>query len=198
MREDETLESPLHALRPVPDAPEQQLALSEGSLQQIFEEHSRRMLRAAVRITGNASDAEDVLQTIFLRLARREHNLGPTESLGPYLHRAAVNAAFDLVRSRKRARAVPIDEAEPEADPAIDAAPAERHERRELRETIRTALAHLPPRAAEICALRYLEGVSNKDIAHQLGTTQTAVGVALHRARGQLREHLAAWLGEAS
>src|SRR5258708_3784412 len=58
--------------------------------------------RAAYRITGNASDAEDVLQTLFLRLVRREWT--PDRQFGwpAYLHRAAVNIAVDIVRSRAR------------------------------------------------------------------------------------------------
>ena len=81
------------------------------NLETLFREHHTRIYRAAYRVTGNGTDAEDVLQTIFLRLMKRpgEVLLGPT--VGSYLYRAAVNAALDLLRSKGRARAVGLDDA---------------------------------------------------------------------------------------
>src|SRR5436309_15681036 len=81
-----------------------------GALEAIFREHHGAVYRAAYRITGNAADAEDVLQTVFTRLLRREEQPDLSNSAGSYLHRAAVNAALDLMRRRKRARAVDIDD----------------------------------------------------------------------------------------
>src|SRR5262249_22092709 len=81
-----------------------------GQLDMLFREHYDRVFRTAYRITGSAVDAEDVSQTIFLRLAKRDGSLDLAPSPGGYLHRAAVNAALDLVRARTRERAVPIDE----------------------------------------------------------------------------------------
>src|SRR5215470_17979919 len=71
-------------------------------IEKAFLEHHEMVYRAAFRITGNASDAEDVLQTLFLRLVRREWT--PDREFGwpGYLHRAAVNIAVDIVRSRAR------------------------------------------------------------------------------------------------
>src|SRR5260370_21871366 len=82
------------------------------TLTAMFERHHGAVFRAAYRITGNAMDAEDVLQTVFYRLLRRAGELDLTDSAASYLHRAAVNAALDLLRSRKRAGAVALDEVE--------------------------------------------------------------------------------------
>src|SRR6185436_10661169 len=81
--------------------------LSE-EFERIFQEHHGLVYRAAYRITGSAEDAEDVLQTLFLRLLRR--GSPPDFSLNPkgYLHRAAVNIALDVIKLRKRT--VPPDE----------------------------------------------------------------------------------------
>ena len=73
-----------------------------------FREHHDLVYRAAYRITGNAEDAEDVLQTLFLRLLRRERALDAEANPKGYLHRAAVNIALDIVRLRKRN--VPADD----------------------------------------------------------------------------------------
>src|SRR5436190_3880995 len=82
-------------------------------LETAFREHSTMVYRAACRITGNAEDAEDVLQTVFLRLARREDSAEEVGHVPGYLRKAAVNAALDLMRSRQRARLMPLEEVEP-------------------------------------------------------------------------------------
>src|SRR6266404_8442999 len=69
-------------------------------LEQIFLEHKDLIFRAAYRVTGNSSDAEDVLQTVFLRLVRLEQ-FPEISNLPGYLHRSAVNASLDLLRGRK-------------------------------------------------------------------------------------------------
>ena len=77
------------------------------------------MFRAAYRITGNANDAEDVLQTVFLRMVKRDAAAEPVGNMASFLHRAAVNAALDLMRTRQNIRNIPLDELEPVlAEPA--------------------------------------------------------------------------------
>ena len=123
----------------------------------------------------------------------------PPETLGPYLHRAAVNAALDLLRRRKRRPAVSL-EADAAGSAPRDMAPAPDHVGlgSELRQQLRRAIAGLSPRAAEIFVLRYLEGYGNKEIAELLDTTQSTVGVTLHRVREQLKKDLGCYLGEPS
>src|SRR5262245_56863173 len=118
---------------------------SPAGLEAVFRRHHEAVFRAAYRITGNAMDAEDVLQTVFTRLLRREAppalaggtpgipgtiELDP-EGAGSYLHRAAVNAAFDLLRARRRSRSVRLEEVSDLANAAED--PGENPEHRPLR-----------------------------------------------------------------
>lgn len=175
-----------------------QISPESPPLDRIFALHHQRVAHAAYRVTGNASDAEDVLQTVFLRLLRRVPT-DPPETLGPYLHRAAVNASLDLLRRRRRRPAVSLDD-EGTGPMALDPGPGPDHVGlgTELREQLRRAVAGLSSRAAEIFVLRYLEGYGNKEIAELLGTTQSTVGVTLHRAREQLKKDLGAYLGEPS
>ncbi len=155
-----------------------------------FDRYHQRMYRAAYRVTGNAEDAEDVLQTVFLRLARREEwpDVAP-EALGHYLHRAAINAGLDLLRERSRARLIPLDSVGRRPAPDRDA--AERAEDEDLRARLRGGIAELSPRAAEIFTLRYVEGFGNQEIADIIGTSESAIGVSLHRSRERLRRLLA-------
>ena len=87
-------------------------ARGAGELERLFRDHHEQVFRAAYRITGSVTDAEDVLQTIFLRLASNAETPDLAPSPAGYLHRAAVNAALDIVRGRGRARLVSFDSVE--------------------------------------------------------------------------------------
>jgi RNA polymerase sigma-70 factor (ECF subfamily) len=154
-------------------------------LERAFRAHHGLVFRTAYRITGNAADAEDVLQTVFLRLARRGVNADAVEDQESYLRRAAINAALDVIRTR---RANPIVQL-----PDLPDDMAARHVGDlvpELRQALGRALAQLKPRPAEIFALRFLEGFSNPEIARILGISQVLVAVIVHRTRQQLRKAL--------
>src|SRR6478752_2651567 len=88
------------------------VADSSEDIERAFLAHHDRIFRAAYRVTGNISDAEDVLQTVFLRLLRHGHNFTGVDDAGRYLHRAGVNAALDVMRSRRSAGSVPLDDVE--------------------------------------------------------------------------------------
>lgn len=170
----------------------------QAELEKIFEIHHAVVLRAAYRITGSATDAEDVLQTVFLRLLRRPADSPAMENVPGYLHRAAVNAALDLVRDRHEGKQVPLEErafglAEPPST-----APDRQHERQEMRDLVRRALARMAPRSAEIFALHYFEGYSNPEIARMLDLSAAGVAVTLHRTRARVQEEIRSFMGEAS
>jgi RNA polymerase sigma factor (sigma-70 family) len=162
----------------VPSAP--------ADLERIFLEEYGFVHRTAYRVTGNAADAEDVLQTLFLRLYRRE--LPPELSKNPkaYLYRAAVNVALDIVRARQR-QDFAEDERELLEVPA-SSLPSRGEE--ELHERLRLAIAALKPRAAQILLLRYVHGYSDAEIARLLGTSRGAVTIDLFRSRVQLRKSI--------
>ena len=173
-------------------------ALTEppGELENLFREHYSQIFRAAYRITGSVVDAEDVLQTVFLRLARRKEGFDLSPSPGSYLLRAAVNASLDLVRSKSRTMSVSLDEMEPDRFQSSHPSPEAEHNDRELRKRLRLAVAGLGAKAAEIFALRYFEGYENREIAKMLGTSQLVVAVVLHRARGRVRKEMGLFLEE--
>jgi len=173
-------------LRPVPSPPEE--------LDVLFREHHDQVFRTAYRVTGSASDAEDVLQTVFLRLVRRNEKIDLSPSPGSYFHRAAVNASLDLLRSRTRSRSVSLEEVAPSATESSEPSPETQYVDRELQNQIRRAIATLGPKASELIVLKYFEGHSNLEIARILGTSQMVIGVLLHRARTKLRKELATTL----
>ena len=153
------------------------------------------VFRAAYRVTGNPTDAEDVLQTVFLRLMKRDPEAEPVASIGSFLHRAAVNAAVDLMRSRQNIRNVPLDDLEPVLAEPAHHSPERAHSSSEIREWLRGALARLNPRIAEMFAMRFFEGKDNPEIAELLDTTPGTVAVTLSRTRDRPEKEYRAYVG---
>jgi RNA polymerase sigma-70 factor (ECF subfamily) len=150
------------------------------ALDQLYTSHHTMVFRTAHRITGNAEDAEDVLQTVFLRLLRRD-SMAEIDNPESYLRRSAVNAALDVVRARQADNTLEL-----ERMPASGSCT----ELRDLRDTLRRALAKLPERTAEMFALRFFEGYANPEIAKLMGISQIVVAVTLHRTRKKMQEEL--------
>ena len=165
-------------------------------VENLFREHHDRVFRTAYRITGSVVDAEDVLQTIFLRLVKRKHKIELSPGPESYLHRAAINASLDLMRSRSRVSSIPFEDVAAAAIASSGPSPEAEHSNRELRRVIRQSVAQLSERTAEIVVLKYFEGYGNREIAELLGTSQMAVAVYLHRARARLRKEIGKFLEE--
>jgi RNA polymerase sigma-70 factor, ECF subfamily len=170
--------------------------LERVSLERVFLEYKERVFRAAYRVTGSASDSEDVVQSVFLKLARRElGEIGDDiQNIGGYLHRAAVNAALDLIRLRRDAQNMPLEDAEVKR-PLELASPAEgEYSPLELRRWLRQAMTKLGSRSAEMFVLRYIEGRDNSEIAKMLKTSRATVAVTLHRTRSMLKKDFRAYM----
>jgi RNA polymerase sigma-70 factor (ECF subfamily) len=166
------------------------------SLEEAFLAHKDQVFRAAYRITGSASDAEDVLQSVFLKLARREPGVLDDEiqHLSSYLHRAAVNAALDLIRTRRDAQNMPIEDAELSRPLELSSRGEGEYNVHDLRRWLRQAVAKLGTRSAEMFVLRYIEGRDNREIAKTLKTTRATVAVTLHRTRSLLKKDFRAYM----
>jgi RNA polymerase sigma-70 factor, ECF subfamily len=155
-----------------------------NALDAMYREHHTMVFRTAYRVTGNVSDAEDVLQTVFLRMVRRDDSADAIEHPENYLRRAAVHAALDLVRARRAGTVLDLDR--------LPATGGSRPDEGDLRELLRQALSELPQRSAEIFTLRFFEGLTNPEIAKALGISSITVAVTLHRTRRELQNKLRA------
>ena len=162
--------------------------LSVTDFERTFRENYASVYRAAYRVTGNAEDAEDVLQTVFMRVLKRDPEREPVENMASFLHRSAINAALDVIRSRQNVRSVPLVDLEPVLAESAHQGPERRHRAVEIRAWLRSALARLNPRTAQMFALRFFEGKDNPEIARLLDTTPGTVAVTLSRARDRLEE----------
>ena len=160
-----------------------------AQLEEVFRAHQACVLKAAYRITGSMADAEDVSQSVFLRLARGTVDPSRISNLQSYLHRSAVNAALDLVRSRGHREVVPVETAD-ELQGSSSLSPERALSSLEVKSWLRRELATLNPRAAEMFVLRYLEGLDNPEIARAMDTSQAVVAVTLFRTRARLKKSL--------
>ena len=154
-------------------------------LSDLFAMHHRRVLMAAYRITGSMADAEDVAQSVFLRLTAGDEPA--MSNAGSYLYRAAINGALDLLRRRQTE---PLDSASSVRSQGRGSRPEAEAAAGQLVSWLRTALGELSPRAAEMFTLRYVEELNNREIAELMHTSQAVVAVTLHQVRSKLKKRL--------
>jgi RNA polymerase sigma-70 factor (ECF subfamily) len=147
----------------------------------LYERHYETVFRAALRVTGNPADAEDVLQTVFLRVLAR----GGDEALpAAYFRRAAVNAAVDVLRRREfRAESLYEDGAPHLAGGRSIAVQPPLL----LKEQLRRAIAVLDSDDASLFLLRHVEGLSIEELAGIFEMEKNNVAVRLHRIRRRLQ-----------
>jgi RNA polymerase sigma-70 factor (ECF subfamily) len=148
----------------------------------LYESHYAAVYRTALRITGNTADAEDVLQTVFLRVLNQAGRLERAGMPEAYFRRAAANAAIDLLRRRTAHAEVRIEDSFPETAKESTAF---------LKERLRRAIAALDPDDAMVFLLRYVEGLSNGELAEMFGQEKNNIAVRLHRIRQTLQASMA-------
>jgi RNA polymerase sigma-70 factor, ECF subfamily len=148
---------------------------------ELYERHYEAVFRAALRVTGNPADAEDVLQTVFLRVLARGDDDGSAERPTAYFRRAAVNAAVDLLRRRMVHAETLYDDRAPHAavEPTLL-----------LKEGLRRAIGTLDSDDATLFLLRYVEGLSNEELAGVFQLEKNNVAVRLHRIRLRLQAEM--------
>ncbi len=140
------------------------------------------VFKAAYRLLGDTSQAEDVQQTVFLKLL--ETRPGSVDSWPAYLTASAVRGAIDLLRRQQRWwRLLPGWDSQ---EPMTEESPEQIGMEHERGKRLRKALAQLPRREAQCFSLRHLEGMEISEIARAVELSENNVNVTLHRARRRL------------
>ncbi|MFC7474822.1 sigma-70 family RNA polymerase sigma factor [Dankookia sp. GCM10030260] len=155
----------------------------------LVERHGERALRVALRVLGDAGEAEEVAQEAFLRAWQAAASFDPDRAqFTTWLHRITLNLAID--RTRRRVQAPDAGEAAlaglADSAPGPEAAAATAQERAALAR----ALALLPARQRAAIALAYEEGLSGAEAAVALDVSERALEGLLRRARSMLRRIL--------
>jgi RNA polymerase sigma-70 factor, ECF subfamily len=161
----------------------------------LVERHSRAVYRLAHRMTGNPSDAEDVVQETFLKAYRQLSRFESRANFGTWLHRIAVNCSIDLIRSRPHRESGhdasdldSISGADP--DDTAQRTPERLMLSTEVQERISSAMASLSQRERAAFVLRHFEGHSIDDISRSLGLKANATKHSIFRAVRKMRAAL--------
>jgi RNA polymerase sigma-70 factor (ECF subfamily) len=159
-----------------------------------YRDHGRGVHTAALRVLGDPSRAEDVVQDVFMRLWRRPEIFDPARGeLGSYLRLMARSRALDLWREADAAaRATDrLGGAVTTGPPPRDDGPAATAGREEEGRFVRTALATLPDAQREAVVLAYWGGQSTQEIAQRVGVPLGTVKSRLRLGLGKLRSECA-------
>jgi RNA polymerase sigma-70 factor (ECF subfamily) len=176
-----------------------------GAVEGLVDTFGDRVYRLALRITGNASDAEEVVQDALWRASRKIDTFRGAAAFGSWLYRITANAAYEKLRGRRSKRnEVSWDDIAPSfddkgqhaevvawsrkvGDPAIEG---------ELRSVLGSAIDELPPSLRATFLLRDVEGLAYPQIAEILQVALATIKVRVHRARLFLRKRLTDYMRE--
>ncbi len=150
----------------------------------------------AFRLTGNEDDARDVVQEAYLRAYRGLRRFRGDAQFTTWLYRITANCSSNLLAKRARTRTETLADDAPVVDVRADHDPELRMSGEDERTRVANALAVLPWRLRQVIVLRDIYDLPHGSIASELGISEAAAKVRLHRARRRLRELLAPDQGE--
>lgn len=181
-------------------AVERTLAGDRDAYRVLVERHSRTMYRMAYRMTGNAYDAEEVVQESFLRAYQKLNQFAGNANFGTWVYRIAANYAIDRLRQRnseeaRRENPGKAGEDSLEVDPLSqvqDVAPSPERlaGSAQLADRIKTALAELSPAERTAIVMRHWDGCGIEEIATVLKSNSNATKNTVFRAVQKLRRSL--------
>lgn len=159
----------------------------EAAFATAYDLFGARLFRTAVRVLGNASEAEDAVQELFVSLVRSRDRLRHVEHLPAYLFVSLRRLLARWSANARRERARQVTEAEPAAATAAAAVPTN-----ELREELDAALAELPAEQREVVVLKLDAELTWQAIGHVLGISPNTAASRYRYALEKLRATLAA------
>jgi RNA polymerase sigma-70 factor (ECF subfamily) len=144
----------------------------------------------AYRLTGNEEDAKDVVQEAYLRAYKAIRRFRGDAAFTTWLYRITANCAATQLTRRNRHRHDDLDDEADMTDTRPEIDPEARADAAVLRHRLQDALEELPPRLRAVVVLRDVYDLPHEAIAAELGISEAAAKVRLHRARRRLRETL--------
>jgi RNA polymerase sigma-70 factor (ECF subfamily) len=144
----------------------------------------------ALRLTGNEEDARDVVQEAYFRAFRGLKRFRGDAQFSTWMYRITANCAATHLGKRNKHRHEVLDELDPVADERPASDPSLQADATALRERLSLALEALPAKLRQVVVLRDIYDLPHEAIAAELGISETAAKVRLHRARKKLREDL--------
>jgi RNA polymerase sigma-70 factor (ECF subfamily) len=145
-----------------------------------------RVARTALRLLGARQDAQDAAQEVFLRLYQRISRIDSAGSLSGWLYRVTVNVSYDILRRRRSSGVVPLEEARLAVESSAEADLGREQQRRLVVKALRT----LPEKERAALTLRDIEGLSTREVATILGSSEATVRSQISTARLKIRKML--------
>ena len=164
----------------------------KAAFQKLYEEYHQKIYGTAITMLGNAEDAEDAVQEVFMKIYRKVSYFNSKSKIGTWLYRIAVNVCIDHVRRNKvrRAKSVSLKESSlisltengEKADSSVASG--------EVNRITKIAITQLSPKLRTVVVLRDLQGLTHSEIADILGCSKGTVSSRLNRGRLKLRDLL--------
>ena len=160
-----------------------------AAFETIYRTHSGRLYSVACRVLGNPTDAEDLLQEIFLAAHRKLESFRGESALGTWLYRLAMNLCLDHLRSRAN-RSGQLTDSLDEEFGLDDVGSRRLAERTVAKMDLERALAQLPNGCRTAFVLHDVEGLEHREVAAALGIAEGTSKSQVHKARMRLRAML--------
>ncbi|MCI0423927.1 MAG: RNA polymerase sigma factor [Acidobacteria bacterium] len=161
-----------------------------AAFEQIMVLHQRHVLTTSLRLLGDLKDAQDAAQEVFLRLYKYLHRFQDGRDFPPWLYRVTVNVCRDFQRKRQRTATLSLDGLresgempEPSSSTDLEAELSLTEKRRFVAE----ALKRLPEKERAAVVLRDIEGLSTREVAGILGSSEVTVRSQVSSARVKMK-----------
>ncbi len=159
--------------------------------EELYQEHASRLFNLAWRMCGTRTDAEDLLQDIFLLAYRKLPDFRGESAVGTWLYRLAINRCLDHLKSlqtRNDRATGALDDEQLTGRPGRHSAPLGCIQKMDLER----AIAKLPDGARAAFLLHDVEGFQHQEVAAMLGISEGTSRSQVHKARLRMREYLRA------
>jgi len=157
------------------------IAGSDAAFAALVDRYNDLLYRHAERMLGLADDAEDVVQSAWIKAFRNLRKCRDPERFGAWVFRIGANACKDAVKAKRRG-IVPL-----ESVAELESYDGDTATRLDQRRRLASALASLAPDQREAFLLKHMEGWSYEEMADQLGVQVSALKMRVHRAREELQ-----------
>jgi len=187
----------------VPVIPAEELALVErakagdvNAFAELVRLSQAEVYTLAYRLTGNEDDARDVAQDAYLRAFKGLKRFRSDARFSTWMYRITANCASSHLSRRSKTGHDELSDDDHMPDERPESNPEGMAEAGALRDRMTAALAELAPSLRAVVVLRDVYDLPHEAIASELGITEAAAKVRLHRARRKLRERLFPLPGE--
>ncbi len=152
--------------------------------------HQHAVYNLALRFLSDSDEAEDVAQDCFIRIYKAAATYTPDAKFTTWLYTIVKNLCFNVLRNRRQAVIVSVDDETLPELPAKSEDPVERITRQQVREKVMHAVSMLPENMRLVVIMSKFHGLSYDEIAGIMGCSVNAIKLRVHRAKAILAEEL--------